>query len=294
MDRQKDYFRGSVDDRIKSLEEAIAGLRRDLAAPGEAPGDRRDTKDNGRIYRGNPAETPEDIAALRKEFAVRRRVRSEDFRLLKPGSSRASVGWEVEALRAEIEVLEARLQEQAAEAEALRRSEVRQIKTLAEGREDALRRSHAAQLTETRKAAGRRLFKLQAQRRADVETLNRKGAEELSRARAALRDRLADLEERAAGLKLRLEAEAGSYAERLRELESQRDRERLAAEEQNLRLQKEHAEVRRRLEDRIADLEGAVEEHEALRRSLLEELELVRTRNEGREVRDAEARSRAQ
>ena len=297
MDRREDHLSGSVNARIKGIEEAIADLRRDLVASadastsGEASGPARAAGGNGRPGR----EAPEDISALREEFAVRRRARTN---LERPGSysiERRAVlgretgretGREVEALRAEIEILEARLQEQVAEAEALRRSEVREIKTLAEGREQALRRSHATRLAETRKTAERRLLRLQAQRRADVATLSGNYAKELSKARAALRDRLAGLEEKAAGLELRLDTEAEIYSGRLKELESRREQERLAAEEQDSRLREEHAEVERRLEDRVAELEEAVGEHEALRSSLLEELRYVKIRTEGRESRD--------
>ncbi len=293
MNRREDPPSGSVNARIKDIEQAIADLRQDLTASESVrtSGDSEFTNGiaNGAANgNGRPdRESQEDISALRQEFNARRRARANlDLPAGYRAGRRASVGREVEALRAEIEILEARLQEQVAESEALRKSEVREIKTLAEGREQALRRSHATRLAEIRKIAADRLQRLQAQRRADVETLRNNYVRELAGARAELRNRLADLEERAAGLKLRLDTEAEIYAGRIRELEDQRIREQLAAEEREARLRKERAEVERRLEDRVVELEGAVEEHEALRHSLLEELESVKTRTEGRESRD--------
>ena len=298
MDRREDPPSGSINARIKSIEDAIAGLRKDLAASGDVTisdeaSSPSGVADGAASGDGRPdRESPEDISVLREESKTRRRVqadldRSASYSIERRAFLVHETSREVEALRAEMEILEARLQEQAAEAEALRKSEVREIKMLAEGREQALRRSHAARLAETRRVAGKRLLRLRAQRRADVETLRSNQVKELARARAALRNRLAELEERVTGLELRLDTEADAYAERIKELESLRNQEQRAAEEQNFRLREERAEVERRLEDRVAELEEAVEEHEALRHSLLEELELVKTRAEGREARDA-------
>ena len=192
----------------------------------------------------------------------------------------------VEDRHSEVEELRLELEQSAAEAEERRKNDLREIKRLAEARERELKREQAARLTEEKKESERRIESLEVQREADIKALREQHAGELAEARRELEERLtaeeerhrseiSALKERLEGMRTRQEAEARLYGERLEELERGRVTERGAAEEELERQLAEGKEERTHLEDRIAELQNALEESGALEAELREALEVA-------------------
>ena len=202
---------------------------------------------------------------------------------------------ETEGRRAEVEELRLELESMAVAAEEVRRREVREVKSMAEGRERELRRTHAQRLAEEKEAGERRAEALKAQREADVRSLKERQARELADARQRLQEILngqeekqrserAGIEERSEGMKTRQESEGRIFGERLAEIERERAEERRAAEETRERSAREHAEERSQMEDRLAELQEALEEQGTVTAELREALEAARAGEARREV----------
>lgn len=155
--------------------------------------------------------------------------------------------------------LEQRLE--AAESGSRCEEEIREIKRSSQERERDLRRTHAERLQSTEQEAQRRLTALQEQREADNRTLIERHAEE-----RASRD------EQLHSLKLRREAEARAYGERLEELAREKSKERASLEEAVAKLREKHEAERCRLQERIEELEELLQEQEAITVELLGEL----------------------
>ena len=207
------------------------------------------------------------LRALRDAAAGRELELREDYQVV------------VETQQAEIESLREQMEQRSREAEELRKKELREVKTLAENRARELRRAQAAKLSEVNESAERRISSLKAQREADNKALRARHAEELARLRREYEERLAAederrkqetwaLEERLEGARIQRDAELRAYTARLEELEAARLAQKTSAEEDLERLVKRFGEEISELEGRIAELEEALEESEALRREL--------------------------
>ena len=185
----------------------------------------------------------------------------------------------VETQQAEIESLREQMEQRSREAEELRKKELREVKALAENRDRELQRAQAAKISEVNESAERRISSLQAQREADNQALMARHAEELARLRREYEERLAAederrkletwaLEERLEGTRIERDAEVRAYTARLEELEAARLAQKTSAEEDLERVVKRFGEEISELEGRIAGLEEALEESEALRHEL--------------------------
>lgn len=184
-----------------------------------------------------------------------------------------------ESHRAEVEELRLELEKSIAALEERRKTELREVKRLAAGRERELRRAQAARLKEEKEEAERRISALNAQREADNYTLREQHTTELEKVRRPLEARLAAeeerrksqvvaLEERLEGMQARHESEARLYVERLKELEHEKVVDKGTAEQELERRLAEAEEERTRLEDRIGELQDAVQESGTLEAEL--------------------------
>lgn len=191
---------------------------------------------------------------------------------------------EIESLRAEVENAERRGVEARKEAE-------REVKKLAENRERELKRSHAAKVAGARQEAERRIATLQAQKEADNKALIARHSEELARQRREYEERLLAeddrrkqetwaLEERLSDLKIQRETELRSYNARFRELEAAGMANERASEENLERVVAGFGREISTLENRVSELEDALEESESLRTRLEGELGHLRERLE--------------
>ena len=207
------------------------------------------------------------LRALRDAAAGRELELREDYQAV------------VETQQAEIESMRERMEQRSREAEELRKKELREVKVLAENRARELQRAQAAKLAEANESAERRMASLQAQREADNQALRARHAEELARLRREYEERLAAederrkletwaLEERLEGARIQRDAELRVYSARLEELEAARFAQKTSAEEDLERVVERFGEEISELEGRIAELEDALEESEALRREL--------------------------
>lgn len=146
-----------------------------------------------------------------------------------------------------------------------REDEIREIKRASQERERELHRTHAERLRATEQEAERRVSALQAQREADNRTLIERHAEE-----RATRD------EQLHSLKLRRDAEARAYGERIEDLAHDRTSERTSLEEAVAKLREKHEAERSRLQERIDELEELLREQEEITVELLGELGYTR------------------
>ncbi|MCA1688816.1 MAG: hypothetical protein LC714_09605, partial [Actinobacteria bacterium] len=148
-----------------------------------------------------------------------------------------------------------------------------------------------------------RVAALKAQREADNKALMARHAEELATVRREYEERLAAaderrksetwaLEERLEGLKIQRETEARTYNARLLELESARLTREREAEEDLERAARGFGEEIAHLENRVAELEDALEESETTRAGLASELEELRGRAEAGETAELESPAR--
>jgi hypothetical protein len=156
-----------------------------------------------------------------------------------------------------------------------RKEDLRRIKALAEGRENDLRKTHAARLAEAKESADKRVAAIKAQREADNRALRARREEEKARLGREHEESLAAederrksetwaLEERLREAALQRETELRAYTARLTELEATRLSQKSSSQED---LERFGAEISD-LENRIAELEGALEESEARRNEL--------------------------
>lgn len=188
------------------------------------------------------------------------------------------------------------MEKAAAEAEERRKKDVREIKSLAEGRERELRRAQAIHIGEEKEAAERRIVALKAQREADVNSLRERNAEEMAKVRRDLEARLAAAEERhnseVAQLNksledaTRQESEARLHAKQPPE-RGQNGEMDTAAEVLERRLAESEAE-RARLEEQTTEMRDALKEARATHDEPRETLEpSAREGSDGREQDDS-------
>jgi chromosome segregation ATPase len=176
---------------------------------------------------------------------------------------------EIESLRVELEATRRSSEER-------RKEDLRRVKTLAEGRENDLRKTHATRLAEAKDSADKRVAALQAQREADNRALRARHEEETARLRREHEERLAAqderrkaetwaLEERLREAAVQREIEMRAYTARLTELEAARLSQKSSSQEDLERVVERFGAEISDFENRITELEGALEESEARR-----------------------------
>jgi chromosome segregation ATPase len=181
--------------------------------------------------------------------------------------------------RGEIESLREELESTRRSSEEWRKGELRRIKTLAEGRENDLRKTHASRLTEAKESADRRVATIQAQREADNRALRARHEEETANLRREYEGRLMAederrksetwaLDERLREAAIQRETELRAYTARLTELEAARLARKSSAQEDLQRVVERFGAEVSGYENRVAELEGALEESEARRNEL--------------------------
>jgi hypothetical protein len=191
---------------------------------------------------------------------------------------------ELASLRDELEAVRRSSEER-------RKEDLRRIKALAEGRENDLRKTHAARLAEAKESADKRGAAIQAQREADNRALRARHEEEKARLRREHEERLAAederrksetwaLEERLRETALQRETEMRAYTARLTELEAARLSQKSSSQEDLERVVERFGAEISDLEGRITELEGALEESEARRTELETELGEIRAGGE--------------
>ncbi len=189
----------------------------------------------------------------------------------------------IEGSQTEVEELRLELERLATAAEERRNADLRDVKRLADARERELKRTQTTRLTEEKETAERRIAALKAQREADNNSWRELHAGELAKVRNDLEKRLAieeerrksevaTLEERLEGMGARRESETRLYGERLAELERRRLAEREATEKEFERRLIVVEEEKARLDDRLAELQDALEESGTLEAELREAL----------------------
>jgi chromosome segregation ATPase len=174
---------------------------------------------------------------------------------------------EIASLREELEAVRR-------DSEERRKEELRRIKALAEGRENDLRKTHATRLAEAKASTDRRVAAIQAQREADNRALRARHEEESARLRREYEERLAAederrksetwaLDERLREAAIQRDTEMRSYTTRLDELEAARLADKSSSQEDLERVVGRFRVEISELENRITELEGALEESEA-------------------------------
>jgi chromosome segregation ATPase len=185
----------------------------------------------------------------------------------------------VERQQGEIGALREELEEARRSSEEWRKGELRRVKALAEGRENDLRKTHSARLAETKESADRRVAAIQAQREADNRALRARNEEETARLRREYEERLAAederrksetwaLDERLREAAVRRETELRAYTARLKELETARLSQKSTSQEGLERVVERFGAEISGFENRVAELEGDLEESEARRTEL--------------------------
>ena len=179
---------------------------------------------------------------------------------------------EIEALREELEAARRSSQE-------WRNEELRRVKALAETRENDLRKTHTTRLAEVKESADKRVAAIQAQREADNRALRARHKEEIAHLRREHQKRLAAederrksatwaLEERLREAAVRRETEMRAYTARLTELEAARLAQKASAREDLEQVVGRFGAEISDFENRVTELEGALEESEARRNEL--------------------------
>ena len=191
---------------------------------------------------------------------------------------------EIESLREELETARRRSEER-------RKEDLRRVKALAEGRENDLRKTHATRLAEAKESADKRVAAIQAQREADNRALRARHEEEISRLRREHQKLLAAederrksetwaLDERLREAALQRETELRAYRARIEELEAARLSQKSSSQEEMERVVVRFGAEISDFENRITELEGALEESEARRNELETVLEEIRAGGE--------------
>ncbi|MGI8650460.1 MAG: hypothetical protein ACR2KW_08795 [Rubrobacter sp.] len=148
----------------------------------------------------------------------------------------------MESQQAEIEALRIEKEERNREFGDVRKEAAREVKKLAEKREQDLKKSHAARMGEVERESERKLASLKAQREADLKALAARHHEELTRRCREYEERLLAederrkqetwvLEERLEDLRIQRDTEMSVYNARLRELTATRQAIQTTAEE---------------------------------------------------------------
>jgi hypothetical protein len=179
----------------------------------------------------------------------------------------------------EIEMLRDELEATRRSSEERRKEDLRRIKALAEGRENDLKKTHATRLAEAKESADKRIAAIQAQREADNRALMARHKEETARLRREHEERLAAederrkwetwaLDERLKEAAIQRETEMRAYTASLTELEAARLSQKSSSQEERERVEERFGAEISDLENRITELEGALEEAEARRNEL--------------------------
>ena len=179
---------------------------------------------------------------------------------------------EIEALRDELEATRRSSEDR-------RKKELRRVKALAESRENDLKKKHAARLAEAKESADRRVAAIQAQREADNTSLRARHEEETASLRREHQERLAAederrksetwaLDERLREAAIQRETELRAYTARIKELEAARLAEKSSAGQELERVVKGFGAEISGFENRVTELEGALEESEARKNEL--------------------------
>ncbi|HVD34176.1 MAG TPA: hypothetical protein VNB93_00415 [Rubrobacter sp.] len=168
---------------------------------------------------------------------------------------------EIESLRDELEAVRRSSEEQ-------RKEELRQFKALAEGRENDLRKTHATRLAEAKESADKRVAAIQAQREADNRALRARHEEQLAAEDERRKAETWALDERLREAAVQRETEMRAYTTRIKELEAVRLSQKSSSQEDLERVVERFGAEISDFENRITELEGALEESEARRNEL--------------------------
>jgi chromosome segregation ATPase len=194
----------------------------------------------------------------------------------------------VETQQAEIESLREELEASRRSAEDSRRQELREVKALAENRERELRKAQASKLAEAKADADRRVAAIQAQREADNRALQARHEEESARLRRGFEEQLVQederrksetwaLEERVEEFKIHRDTELRAFSARLKELESSRLAQKSSAEADMERVVERFGAEISTYENRVGELQEALQESETLRDDLERQLDAHRS-----------------
>ena len=212
----------------------------------------------------------------------------------------------VETQQGEIESLREELESTRRSSEEWRKQELRRVKALAEERENELRKTHASRLAEAKESADKRVAAIQAQREADNRALRARHEEEIRRLDREHQERLTAederrkqetwaLDERLREAAVQRETEMRAYRARLEELEAARLARKSSAQQDLERVVERFGAEISGFENRVAELEGALEESEARRNELETVIDEIRAGGEdasGIEARTNEAAER--
>src|SRR5215208_6011345 len=168
---------------------------------------------------------------------------------------------EIESLRDELEAARRSSEEQ-------RKEELRQFKALAEGRENDLRKTHATRLAEAKESADKRVAAIQAQREADNRALRARHEEQLAAEDERRKAETWALDERLREAAVQRETEMRAYTTRIKELEAVRLSQKSSSQGDLERVVDRFGAEISDFENRITELEGALEESEARRNEL--------------------------
>nr|MDP8945285.1 hypothetical protein [Actinomycetota bacterium] len=191
---------------------------------------------------------------------------------------------EIESLRAELEAASRSSEER-------RKEELRQFKALAEARENDLRKTHATRLAEAKESADKRVAAIRAQREADNRALRARHEQETARLRREHEEQLVAederrkaetwaLDERLREAAVQRETEMRAYTARLTELEAARLAQKSTSQEDLERVVERFGAEISDFENRVTELEGALEESEARRNELETVLGEIRASSE--------------
>ena len=189
----------------------------------------------------------------------------------------------VETHQAVIESLREELEAAWREAEEFPRKELREIKALAESRERELRKTQESRLADVKADAERKVAAIQAQREAENRALRARHEEETARLQRGYEQRLAQederkksktwaIEERAEKVEIQRDTELWVCPARLKELETARLAQESSAEEALERVVGRFGAEVSTFENRVADLQEALQESETLREDLERQL----------------------
>lgn len=266
-ERHQAEMEKALDEGEKQREELERGLRAEFEA--KLDGERKAAHDRHE----------ETMRALESAAEGRESELQRDYRAV-VDSQQA----EIESLRKEIEAAGRRAVEERKEA-------AKEVKRLADGRERDLKKAHSVKVVAVKEEADRRVATLQSQKEADNKALSARHAEETIRRGREYEERLVAederrkqetwaLEERISDLKIQRETEMRSYNSRFREMEAAKVASETAAEENVERVVAGFGREISKMENRISELEDALEESESLRARLESELGNLRERLE--------------
>jgi hypothetical protein len=197
----------------------------------------------------------------------------------------------VETQQGEIESLRDELEATRRSSEERRKEDLRRVKALAEGRENDLRKTYATRLAEAKDSADKRVAAIQAQREADNRALRARHEEDTARLGREHEERLAAederrkaetwaLEERLREAAVQRETEMRAYTARIKQLEEIRLSQKSSSQEDLERVVERFGAEISDYENRVTELEGALEESEAHRNELVTVIDEIRASSE--------------